>query len=70
MWMLKDSPGLLMDLYELSMAQVYFEKGMCEEAYFEVTIRKLPKNWGFFCDGRTCGTGRLPEGVPICQGGH
>ncbi len=48
MWMLKNSPALLMDLYELTMAQVYFEKGMRGEAYFETTIRRLPENWGFF----------------------
>jgi nicotinate phosphoribosyltransferase len=48
MWMLKNSPALLMDLYELTMAQVYFEKGMRGEAYFETTIRTLPKNWAFF----------------------
>jgi len=48
MWMLKNSPALLTDLYELTMAQVYFEKGMRSEAYFETTIRTLPENWGFF----------------------
>ena len=48
MWLLKDTPALLTDLYELTMAQVYFKKRMAETAYFEVYIRKLPENWGFF----------------------
>lgn len=48
MWLIKDSPALFTDLYELTMAQVYFKKKMHETAYFEVTIRRLPENWGFF----------------------
>jgi nicotinate phosphoribosyltransferase len=48
MWLLKDSPALFTDLYELTMAQVYFEKKMNDPAYFEVFVRKLPENWGFF----------------------
>jgi len=48
MWFLKDTPALLMDLYELTMAQVYFEKRMEGTACFEVCIRRLPENWGFF----------------------
>ena len=48
MWLLKNSPSLLTDLYELTMAQAYFIKGMNETAHFEVTIRHLPENWGFF----------------------
>jgi nicotinate phosphoribosyltransferase len=48
MWLMKDSPSLFTDLYELTMAQVYFEKKMHETAYFEVSVRKLPENWGFF----------------------
>ncbi len=48
MWLLKDSPGLLIDLYELTMAQAYFKSDMHEKAFFEVTIRNLPQNWGFF----------------------
>jgi nicotinate phosphoribosyltransferase len=45
---MKDTPGLLTDLYELTMAQVYYKKQMAETAYFEVYIRRLPENWGFF----------------------
>jgi nicotinate phosphoribosyltransferase len=48
MWLIKHSPALFMDLYELTMAQVYFEKQINDRAYFEVTIRKLPEHWGFF----------------------
>ncbi len=48
MWLIKDSPALFTDLYELTMAQVYFQKKMSETAYFEVTIRRLPEHWGFF----------------------
>jgi nicotinate phosphoribosyltransferase len=48
MWLIKNSPALFMDLYELTMAQVYFEKQINDKAYFEVTIRRLPKHWGFF----------------------
>jgi nicotinate phosphoribosyltransferase len=48
MWLMRDSDALFMDLYELTMAQVYFEKKMNDRAYFEVTIRRLPEHWGFF----------------------
>ncbi|MHC4542602.1 MAG: nicotinate phosphoribosyltransferase [Planctomycetota bacterium] len=52
MWLMKGSPSLLVDLYELTMAQVYFKKsGMFAKAgtaYFEVSVRGLPENWGFF----------------------
>ncbi len=48
MWLIQDTPGLLTDLYELTMAQVYFLKGMDETGYFEVFVRHLPQHWGFF----------------------
>lgn len=48
MWLIRNSPALFMDLYELTMARVYLEKQMNDRAYFEVTIRKLPEHWGFF----------------------
>jgi len=48
MWLLRDSPALFTDLYELTMAQAYFVKGMRDRAYFEVTVRRLPENWGYF----------------------
>ena len=48
MWLLKDTPSLFSDLYELTMAQIYFTKQMTETAYFEVSVRRLPEHWGFF----------------------
>lgn len=48
MWPHEISPGLTMDLYELTMAQIYHNRAMTEKAYFEVFIRTLPKDWGFF----------------------
>jgi nicotinate phosphoribosyltransferase len=47
-WLLKDTPALFTDLYELTMAQVYFNNKMKAAANFEVTVRKFPPNWGFF----------------------
>ncbi|HNY79475.1 MAG: nicotinate phosphoribosyltransferase [Sedimentisphaerales bacterium] len=48
MWLIDGTPALLTDLYELTMAQVYFQKRMAAPAYFEVTVRHLPQDWGFF----------------------
>ncbi len=48
MWLIDGTPALLTDLYELTMAQVYFQKRMAGPAYFEVTVRHLPQDWGFF----------------------
>lgn len=48
MWMLKNTPALCTDLYELTMAQVYFHRSHNQTANFEVKIRRLPKDWGFF----------------------
>jgi nicotinate phosphoribosyltransferase len=48
MWLLRDTPALFTDLYELTMAQAYFRQGMNETAYFEVFVRHLPEHWGFF----------------------
>ncbi|OHB76686.1 MAG: nicotinate phosphoribosyltransferase [Planctomycetes bacterium RBG_16_55_9] len=45
---MKDTPSLFTDLYELTMAQIYFRKKMAEIACFEVTVRRLPEHWGFF----------------------
>lgn len=42
------SPGLFTDLYELTMAQAYFRKGMDRTGWFEVFVRHLPEHWGFF----------------------
>ncbi len=48
MWLIKTTPALFTDLYELTMAQAYFRKAMNETAYFEVFVRHLPEHWGFF----------------------
>jgi nicotinate phosphoribosyltransferase len=48
MWLMKTTPALFTDLYELTMAQAYFRAGMDETAYFEVFVRHLPEHWGFF----------------------
>jgi nicotinate phosphoribosyltransferase len=48
MWFFNDTPALLTDLYELTMAQLYFKKKLIDTATFNVTIRNLPEHWGFF----------------------
>ena len=42
------SLGLFLDLYELTMAQVYFEKDLLGKAIFSLYIRTRPKNRPFF----------------------
>ena len=44
----KYSVGLFLDLYELTMAQVYFEKELFGKAVFSLFIRTRPKNRPFF----------------------
>lgn len=39
--------GLFTDLYELVMAQLYYERGTTAPAVFELTARSLPDDWGF-----------------------
>jgi len=48
MWLIDGTPALFTDLYELTMAQVYFNKHMQQTASFEVTVRRLPEHWGYF----------------------
>src|SRR5947209_6672170 len=36
------SPALLTDLYELTMAQAYFEEGLSEDGVFSLFVRRLP----------------------------
>lgn len=57
MWLIKETGprprlsgtgSLFIDLYELTMAQVYFTKQMNDTASFEVSVRRLPEDWGFF----------------------
>jgi nicotinate phosphoribosyltransferase len=40
--------GLATDLYELTMAQAYFDHGMHAPASFSLAVRNLPADWGFF----------------------
>ena len=48
MWLIEGTAGLWTDFYELTMAQVYFKQHMQATACFEVTVRHLPPDWGFF----------------------
>ncbi len=41
--MIDRAPGLITDLYELTMAAAYFENGLHHRAVFELFTRKLPK---------------------------
>ena len=41
-------PGLLTDLYELTMAQTYFQHGMSSRATFSLFVRKYPPHRGYF----------------------
>ncbi len=41
-------PGLVTDLYELTMAQTYFQHGMSSRATFSLFIRSYPPNRGYF----------------------
>src|ERR1035437_6932855 len=40
-------PALLLDLYELTMAQSYFDRDMHAPATFSLFARNLPRDWGF-----------------------
>lgn len=40
--------GLATDLYELTMAQAYFDQQMHAPASFSLAVRTLPDDWGFF----------------------
>ena len=39
--------ALFVDLYELSMAQVYLKRGMTGAAVFELVVRDLPEGWDY-----------------------
>ncbi|MBP9654656.1 MAG: nicotinate phosphoribosyltransferase [Rhodocyclaceae bacterium] len=41
------SSALLTDLYQLTMLQVYFDRGMNQTAVFEFFVRKMPENRNF-----------------------
>lgn len=40
-------PALLVDLYELTMAQSYFNEGRTAPATFSLFVRHLPPDWGY-----------------------
>ena len=42
-----EEPGLLTDLYELTMAQAYFDNGMFAHATFSLMVRQYPPNRGY-----------------------
>lgn len=50
--------GLKTDLYELTMAQIYLDKGLTKRAVFSLYVRKLPKERNFLVVG---GVNRLLE---------
>jgi nicotinate phosphoribosyltransferase len=53
------SPGLLIDLYELTMAQAYLATGMSEaDAVFSLFVRELPPNRGYLV---ACGVSEALE---------
>ena len=39
---------MLTDLYQLTMNAGYFAAGKNDKATFDLFVRKLPKDWGFF----------------------
>ena len=40
-------PPLFIDLYELTMSQVYYDHDMTRNAVFELTVRSLPDGWDY-----------------------
>src|SRR5262245_8377989 len=44
LWVDDSNAALLTDLYELNMAQSYFDEGMNDDAVFDLFIRRLPPN--------------------------
>src|SRR5574341_539346 len=47
------SSPLLTDLYELTMLQAYYERGMTDTAVFELFVRKLPPGRDFRSEEHT-----------------
>ncbi|HOW37132.1 MAG TPA: nicotinate phosphoribosyltransferase [Candidatus Pacearchaeota archaeon] len=43
-----DNRTMLTDLYELTMGEAYLQSNKNEKATFDMFIRKLPEDWGFF----------------------
>lgn len=46
-WVNDDNAALLVDLYELTMAQAYWHQGMSRDAVFSLFVRKLPPERNF-----------------------
>lgn len=46
-WVDDDNAALLVDLYELTMAQAYWRQGMSRDAVFSLFVRKLPPERNF-----------------------
>ena len=44
----KENRTMLTDLYQLTMNATYFDSGKNDPATFDLFIRKLPKDWGYF----------------------
>jgi len=40
--------AMLTDMYQLTMGAAYLDSGKNEEATFDMFVRKLPEDWGFF----------------------
>ena len=60
-----EEPGLLTDLYELTMAQAYYEHGMFAPATFSLFIRQYPPGRSFFvAASRTCSPTWKAGGFP------
>ena len=53
-------PGLVTDLYELTMAQTYFQHGMSSRATFSLFIRSYPPNRGYFVAAGLGGRAAIP----------
>ena len=43
-----ENRAMLTDLYQLTMNAAYLDAGKDDQATFDLFIRKLPKDWGFF----------------------
>ncbi len=44
----QENRTMLTDLYQLTMNAGYFRQGKNDQAVFDLFLRKLPKDWGFF----------------------
>src|SRR3990167_6861350 len=44
----RENRAMLTDLYQLTMNAGYFASGKNDRATFDLFIRKLPKDWGFY----------------------